>query len=437
MIDTIIGNIDEDRLSAIRADRSIGKAGMAINAISEALVKSGIRMFGSRFYRFNGQIYVPLNKLDGIIMNVLSRIDDTGQLTGRHGSITSGVWKSISMNELDVDNGLICFRNCVLDMNSEEVLQFSPDIHVISQLDYDYRPDDKPELWLSFLRDVLPDEHSVDLLQQFLGAVFLDRRKVKIETMLFLLGGGANGKSVVFNTVIGVMGSQNVSNYEITDLTNSADKGKNLIDINGKLLNYCSEVSPRGFSSSSFKALVSGEPQQARPIYGMPTKVENIPLMMANANTMPAYKDVSDGVYRRIVILPFDKKIPEEKQDKELSAKMRREYPAIMNWILDGRRKIADNGYKLNVGDTSKAAMDQYRGDNNTVYQFVEDTGYRTVGEDPTRIKASDIYKEYTEYCSASSIVIENETSFGRTMANIGFAKVRTSKGNMYNIYLV
>lgn len=435
IVDTIIGNIDSDSLSLL-SDKSVGKAGIAINAISEAMVKSDIRMFGSQFYRFNGKIYVPINKLEGVIMNVLRVIDPTGQLTSRHGSITSGVWKSISMSELLVDNSLICFKNCVLNMYTEKVMDFSPDIHVISQLGYNYEPSSKPVLWLKFLHEVLPDDDSILLLQEFLGSIFIDRRKGKIETMLFLLGSGANGKSVVFNTVIGVLGTQNVSNYEITELTNSADRGKNLIDINGKLLNYCSEVSARGFSSSNFKALVSGEPQQARPIYGMPTKVENIPIMMANANTMPTYKDMSDGVYRRIIILPFDKKIPEEKQDKELSSKMRAEYPAIMNWILDGRRRIVKNEYRFTISGAVRRAMDEYRGDNNSVYQFLDVNGYAPNGDgEPLRMTANELYEEYAKYCTISGLITENITNFGRTMANIGFFKTRMRNGNVYNLF--
>lgn len=436
MIDVIISNIDTGKLDAANSDRTIGKAGLAINVISEAMVKSSVKMFGDRFYCFNGQIYEPVNKMEGVIMGLLCRIDPSGQLSGRHASITSGVLKSISMNELNVDNSLICFRNCVLDMETEKKMNFSREHHVVSRLDYDYDPSAKPDLWLRFLHDVLPDEESINLLQEFLGAIFVDRRKAKIETMLFLLGKGANGKSVVFDTVTGVLGSRNVSNYEISDLTNSIDKKKNVVDINGKLLNYCSEVSSKSFASSSFKALVSGEPQQGRPVYGMPVKVENIPLMMANANTMPSYQDMSDGVYRRIVILPFERVIPEAKQDKELSSKMRMEYPAIMNWILDGRRNIARRGYKLTISSSARAAMDTYRGENNSVYEFIEASGLVPVGEgEPERVGARDLYAMYKEFCDSSGLEAEKETGFGRTLSNIGFAKVRTAKGNMYNIF--
>lgn len=158
--------------------------------------------------------------------------------------------------------------------------------------------------------------------------------------------------------------------------------------------------------------------------------------MMANANTMPAYKDMSDGVYRRIIILPFDKKIPEEKQDKELSSKMRAEYPAIMNWILDGRRRIVKNEYRFTISGAVRRAMDEYRGDNNSVYQFLDVNGYAPNGDgEPLRMTANELYEEYAKYCTISGLITENITNFGRTMANIGFFKTRMRNGNVYNLF--
>lgn len=44
---------------------------------------------------------------------------------------------------------------------------------------------------------------------------FVDRRVAKMETMLVLRGSGSNGKSVVFETIMGILGRENVSNFGI------------------------------------------------------------------------------------------------------------------------------------------------------------------------------------------------------------------------------
>lgn len=431
----IIDNLDSDGVTSIIESTTYGKVGLCANVISDAMQRARFMTFGGQAYCFNGEIYVPVEDLRYHILSVIRSMDSDGKLTAKSQTIISVCLNSVSGSRLNIDSNLICFRNAVLNIATEEVLPFSPDHHIVTQLEYDYIPGATPVLWTKFLSEVLEDAESVSLLQEFLGLIFVDRKKIKIETMLFLLGKGANGKSVVFDTVIGVLGSSNVRNYEISALTNSSDRGKNLMDVNGKLLNYCSEISSRSFSSSSFKSLISGEPQQARPIYGDPAKVENIPLMMANANTMPTYKDTSNGVFRRIVILPFSKTIPEEKQDKLLSSKMRAEYPAILNWILDGRRRVEGKGFILHQGKSVKTALNEYRQENNTVYQFIDASAYSHQGLGYSTMYAKDLYDAYTAYCRQSNVEYETQTNFGRTMSVMGFEKGRLSTGIVYKLY--
>jgi phage/plasmid-associated DNA primase len=124
---------------------------------------------------------------------------------------------------------------------------------------------------------------------------------------------------------------------------------KNIAFINGKRLNYCSEIQALEFGkdSDTLKSLISGEPTEARPIYGDNFTAYNIPLLMANANQMPYLKDWSYGMRRRICIIPFEVEIPKARQKKELSRDLEAEYPAIFNWILEGRDRFIANGYRL------------------------------------------------------------------------------------------
>lgn len=93
---------------------------------------------------------------------------------------------------------------------------------------------------------------------------------------------------------------------------------KNIAFINGKRLNYCSEIQALEFGkdSDTLKSLISGEPTEARPIYGDNFTAYNIPLLMANANQMPYLKDWSYGMRRRICIIPFEVEIPKARQKK-------------------------------------------------------------------------------------------------------------------------
>lgn len=79
-----------------------------------------------------------------------------------------------------------------------QLRKFNKKYKQTTQLNFDYNPDEHPYYWTEiFLDRVLPDSVSQRVLQEFMGAIFIDRRKVKLEKMLILYGAGSNGKSVI------------------------------------------------------------------------------------------------------------------------------------------------------------------------------------------------------------------------------------------------
>lgn len=225
---------------------------------------------------------------------------------------------------------------------------------------------------------MLPDEGWQHVFQEFLGSIFIDRRTAKIETMLVLRGSGSNGKSVVFETIMGILGRDNVSNFGIGALITGTERKKNIAYINGKRLNYCSEIQALeiGRDSDVLKSLISGEPTEARPMYGDNFTAYDIPLLMANANQMPYLKDWSYGMKRRICILPFEIEIPIARQRKSLARDLEREYSAIFNWILEGRDRFISNGYKLSENKKLDKVMDEYQAESSTVMKFMYQMNY-------------------------------------------------------------
>jgi len=153
--------------------------------------------------------------------------------------------KQIGISTIEPSKGIICFKNGVLNIDTEEFFNFSPDLHVTNKLEYEYDRTAKCPKWESFLSEVLPDKEDESVLQEYLGVIFMDRSKFKLEKMLFLVGTGSNGKSVVFETITGILGKDNVSNFDLSALTTGSGSGTNaynIASVDGKLLNYCSDI---------------------------------------------------------------------------------------------------------------------------------------------------------------------------------------------------
>ena len=217
---------------------------------------------------------------------------------------------------------------------------------------------------------------------------------------------------------------------------------KNIAFINGKRLNYCSEIQALEFGkdSDTLKSLISGEPTEARPIYGDNFTAYNIPLLMANANQMPYLKDWSYGMRRRICIIPFEVEIPKARQKKELSRDLEAEYPAIFNWILEGRDRFIANGYKLTDSKELENVMDEYQSESSTVMKFMYQMNYLCRYEEiadiePKWMSSAILYRKYCKWCRDNNAKEENVTVFGRILSEAGYRKKRTPNGQVYGLY--
>ena len=132
-------------------------------------------------------------------------------------------------------------------------------------------------------------------------------------------GLGANGKSVIHDIVRALIGPENISSYSLQSLTNNT--GYQRAEIANKLVNYASEINTN-LEATYFKALVSGEPIEARIIYGRPFIIENYAKFIFNCNELPFAPEHTLAFFRRFLIIPFEVTIPPERQDKDLANKI-------------------------------------------------------------------------------------------------------------------
>ena len=63
-------------------------------------------------------------------------------------------------------------------------------------------------------------------------------------------------------------------------------------------------------------------------------------------NHKPVIKGTDYGIWRRIKLIPFTNRIPEEQQDKQLEHKLRTEVSGILNWVLSGTANWKKEGLK-------------------------------------------------------------------------------------------
>jgi putative DNA primase/helicase len=76
-------------------------------------------------------------------------------------------------------------------------------------------------------------------------------------------------------------------------------------------------------------------------------------------NHKPVIKGTDYGIWRRIKLIPFTMRIPEEQQDKGLEEKLRKEASGILNWLIEGAARWKREGLK--APEAILNATDEYR----------------------------------------------------------------------------
>lgn len=395
-------------------------------AISKLPFRRGL---GCLFY-FDGKRYeqVPDEEVRQIVLGVLYSMN-IGKVYC-FGSV-SGIIKMVAadprIKPFNPSKSVISFNNCMLRLSDMSVFPHDPEYATRIHLDYEYDPKASCPEWLKFLDYVIGDHASIAVLQEFLGLIFVDPKAIQVESVLLLYGTGANGKSTAQEVIERAIGKDYCSNYEFSQLCTHKNAEYNLADINGKLLNFASDMSDKDYSGGMFKALAARDPIQVRPIGQAPYKATELPLMIASVNRIPRTSDSTNGYWRRMgKIIHFDKTIPEGEQDRMLKPKLSREVSGVFNWIIEGRKRILQNSGRFTYSEAIERLVANARKDSNSVWGFLEENNYHAFKTpngtyESVKVLARDLMKEYKDYCQVWGNQPKSKTGFLADMSAKGF----------------
>ncbi|MCQ2231435.1 MAG: phage/plasmid primase, P4 family [Paludibacteraceae bacterium] len=443
-----------DHISDIRVLQALDKPRSARGDALENVMKDAVRR--SSIVSFNGVPHVWFKKL-GIyvsfdyndfkvaIYDAMRKADIPDGCYGGIDKLVKLCWAETQSMKEDLDSTVVVMGNGVFDTMDMSLHEFSPNYKTNMRVPYDYNPDERPVGWIRFLERVLPDVELQMLLQEFLAAAYVDRRFAKIEHMLILLGTGANGKSVVFEVVSALLGDGNVSNFSVSDLISSQRREQNVAVCNGKRLNYCSEIRTSEIgpkNADAFKAIVSGESQMARSLYCEPFRASNIPLIMANANSMPRLDDASYALQRRILIIPFEVFIPEDEQDKELATELKKELSGIFNWVMAGLGRLREEKFQMTIPEKVRSEVSEYIRESNAMIRWTENERIIAQWNNNDDLKeewvlVGVLYARYKDWCMNNGEEVKTKRDFSDSLSAMGFKRSRRGAGIGVTLYRI
>ena len=253
------------------------------------------------------------------------------------------------------------------------------------------------------------------VIEEILGHILLVNRFP--HKIFFLTGSGANGKSTFVEMITKWTGDLS-SHVDISNF----DDGTSLTSLVGKLVNVADDVDAIYLEKSkNLKTMASGNTVGCRAIYSQPITLKNTATLIFTANEPPVFKDKSDGIGRRLVIIPFDNKVKKRiyNLDELLSTDNAKSY--LLNLGLAGLKRILSNNLEMTESDTIKEATKQYYLDNDSVLAYLND--YPSVDNNPV----ATVYEAYVGYCEDSNLKAVSLNKFSRRLKQIGFDVVPTT----------
>jgi len=322
-------------------------------------------------------------------------------------------------------------QNCTLKVTREgvEELEHNPKLFLNYILDYEYDPKAKNDKWIEFIDRVLPDKDTQKTLQQSLGYLF--SKDLKLEKAFFLYGTGSNGKSVVFEVIDGLLDKEMITNNSLEQLTEDLPYFRYQLD--GKLINYASDVSLKKVKAATLKMIASGEPITVRQIQGKSYIMRDYAKLIFNLNKIDdAAIEHSFGFFRRMVFIPFNVTIPPEEQDVSLHHEILENKSGVLNWILEGLKEVQTNK-RLFISDECNNFLDNWKNDSSPIITFLNENGIeaRTQEENKT-VSFVDMFSKYKSFCKKWNEKAMRKIEFNAELKLYGFERTRRNRGNVW-----
>ena len=279
---------------------------------------------------------------------------------------------AVPATQFDKDIHLLNCANGTLDLNTEVLSPHKREDFITKSINVNYEPAAKCPTWLKFLDDIFQhDKDLIDYVQRAIGYCLSgDTREQKF---FICYGNGRNGKSTLLKHIMHVLGSS----------YSTGTPAETMLESNGNTLHAIASLKAmrlvvlnefdegKTLSSAQVKTLTGGESVVARHLYHEQFVYTPTYKFFMTTNHKPRIKDTSLGIWRRLVLLPFDYTVPSDKINPFLDQLLAQEYPGILAWAVAGYKAWAAGGLPILERLTREAMT--YQGQSDLIGQFLEE----------------------------------------------------------------
>ncbi|MBT3989213.1 MAG: hypothetical protein HOE97_01720 [Rhodospirillaceae bacterium] len=314
---------------------------------------------------------------------------------------------------LNLKNGTLVLEGVCQNLHPHDRTQ-----RITGVLPIEYDPEATAPEFYRFLNRIQPLQERQIFLQKLVGCCLTGLTRE--QAIFFFYGDGANGKSVFLNCLAGILGDYcqtlPFESIQHNSRRSGGDATPDLARLVGSRLVRISEPEKGArFSEGQLKSLTGGEPISVRKLFKEGFEYTPEFKIILSGNFRPEIRGNDHGIWRRMVLVPFEEVLSEHEQVPDLDKKLiAKEAPGILNWALDGLRMYLEEG--LTLPPSIKSAVEMYQDENNPVGRFVSQNLIYDPGQE---ISAKVMYESYLRWCDANNEKSWKQRSFGMELNSI------------------
>ena len=411
------------------------KPGNAYELAQELMRRVNFIIVCSAIYMFNGIVYELLDNetLDRLILKELREpIAEIGR-PEIISAIRAFVKKepNLVIDDPTIDPNYIVFRNGRLDIRTMEFADNDPLVFQTSYLNFNYdRYNTHCPNFEKYLESVSGGDPDIkELMLQTHG--YIASCSMDAKSFFLFIGEGDTGKSLTIGLDTMFFPNDFVSTIELQALGDKFSTG-NLANVR---LNVGGDLPNKPLTPDvvkHVKGITGNDMMTAEKKFVQPFSFKPTCKLVFATNHPLVLQQRDDQFCERLVVIPFDNKIPKDRQDHDLLNKLRDELPAIFNMILEAFLRLRNNNFEfrkvVNLSNYVAIPLSE-SGSVSHLEEAVDDfvsIHYEITGDSGDFVSIKQLYAEFNAYYLQHYNLNTNQDKFSKAFRQL-FDKSETN----------
>ena len=326
---------------------------------------------------------------------------------------------------LDASPHLLGVPNGIIDLTNGRLLPPDRELFITKSVAMAFDPHAACPRWEQFISEIMDgDAGLAAFLQRLAGYALWGGNPEQVVTILH--GTGSNGKSTFVSTLQQVLRDYACQVDPTSLMTHKYGSAGAPRDDLVRLYRARLAVSVESGESDTLdegliKMVSGGDVIYARGVYAK-RGIEFVPefLLMLATNHKPVIRGTDYAIWRRLILVPFERAFKEQERDRHLAETLAHELPGILRWMVAGC--IAWRTQGLNAPAKVRLATQEYRSEMDILGDWIEAC---CVVDPSVTTPMADLYRSYSDWCESEGSRAFSNRWFGRNLSNKGYQNTK------------